>query len=85
MTLREKIANALEEAFATKRRNRTFILKVRINRNNDNKDVFVMTADREPINFTEPYREFDYIGFWIFKEGWKVAKESLLEQIMMKV
>lgn len=91
MSLREKIANALEEAFAIKRRNQVFRLRVSYPqlretwRDSKIGQVFVLTQDSEmPIGHPEwaNFNPCAFQGAWIYKSHYKANKEAYLNEIM---
>lgn len=86
MTLREKVAQAIDDAMDKFRRNRVFKVKVSDPRLLDvwhTEDglskVYVLTQDDYLPQSCNPMA---YLGAWIYKAHWKANREAYLDSIM---
>lgn len=78
MTLREKVAQAIESKIATNKRKQVFHVYVPL-KSDENKDVIVLSQDEyeDYIDYST-LRAF-YQGFFMWKSHWKLNREQQLD------
>lgn len=85
MTLREKVAQAIDEAINKYRRNSVFHIEVADPRltavwpNSQVKKVYVLRQDDSLPQICNPMA---FRGCWFYKQGWLKCRESYLDSIM---
>lgn len=85
MTLREKVAQAIDEAISKYRRNSVFKINVvdqrllPISSNSQCREVYVLRQDDDLPQICNPAA---YRGAWFYKQGWMKCRESYLDSIM---